>query len=224
VLDYDPPPAAPVLESLPVLLFRYNSDETVQVPSRADGTEDHVLRAIAPKALRAVERLKAHSQDSSMDSLAARFLKNSSENFAIRAVWGGWSTNTGHEMSVDKAIHFLFNVLYGGGHLAAWASSSFPTTIERWLWRGSAMNLCAVPLWGLLWILWWKAVGSQRRSLYLFRNGDLDIIAAPFFFAILMAYTLARCYFIIECLASLRLLPSGAYDTVNWTAFLPHVS
>jgi hypothetical protein len=36
-------------------------------------------------------------------------------------------------MFLDKAAHFLFNLLYRGGHLAAWASSAFRMPLERLL-------------------------------------------------------------------------------------------
>ena len=182
--------------------------------------------ALAPSALHGIEILRKRGgfSDDSLDMQSWDFLRDSSENFVVKAVWGGWSTDTGHEMSLDKGVHFLFNLLYGGGHLAAWASSSFPTSIELDLWRGSAIMLTSVPIWGALWILWWKAVSSKRWALYPFRNGDLDIIAAPFFFLVLMVYLLARCYFLVESLISLRLLPVGAFLTVNWARYLPHVA
>ncbi|KAF8861123.1 hypothetical protein BDZ45DRAFT_287995 [Acephala macrosclerotiorum] len=127
-------------------------------------------------------------------------------------------------MSLDKGVHFLFNFLYGGGHLAAWGSSSFPTSIEHWLWIASSIVLTCVPLLGTLWVLWWKAVNSKRRWLSPIRNGNLDIIAAPFFFMVMLVYFLARCYFLIESLISLRLLPVGAFLTVNWARYLPHLA
>ena len=35
-------------------------------------------------------------------------------------------------------------------------------------------------------------------------------------------YTLARTYIVLEVFVSLRSLPSGAFDTVEWSEFLPH--
>lgn len=188
--------------------------------------QESILTALAPSAKEGIELLQAHG-DFSEDIINARswnLLRENSENFAIKVVWGGWSTNTGHEMSLDKGVHFLFNFLYGGGHLAAWSSSSFPTSIEQNLWRASAIMLTSIPLWGTLWILWWKAVNSKTRWLYLIRNGDLDVVVAPFFFVVMLAYFMARCYFLVESLISLRLLPAGAFLAVNWARYLPHVA
>jgi hypothetical protein len=127
-------------------------------------------------------------------------------------------------MSAEKGLHFLFNLLYGGGHLAAWASSSFPTSIEQWLWRRSAMMLVLMPLWGFLWIGWWKAASSKWKIFYPVRNGDFDIVVAPFFILLILAYALGRSFLLVESLISLRGLPKGAFATVNWSEYLPHIS
>lgn len=71
---------------------------------------------------------------------------------------------------------------------------------------------------------WWKAARSRQRWLYVIRNGDLDIIVAPFFFIVLSAYFFARSYLLIESLAGLRLLPAGAFLKVQWTKYIPHIS
>lgn len=224
IVDHDPPPTAPVKEALTVLLDRYSSEDLITTPT--EDNDEHALRSLAASGLRAVDRLRLYGQytSESINAQSWNFLRLSSENFAIRAVWGGWSTSTGHDLSSDKAIQLLFIVLYGAGHAAAWQSTSFPTLAERWLWRGSAIMLCAAPLWGFLWVIWWQAVGSHRKALHLISSGELDIIAAPFFASVLLAYTVARCYFLVESLASLRSLPLDAYTTVSWTHFFPHVS
>lgn len=224
IVDHDPAPTAPVREALTVLLDRYSSEDLTTTPT--EDSDSHALQSLAASSLRAVDRLRLHGQYTleSINAQSWNFLRSNSENFAIRAVWGAWSTNTGHDMSSDKATQLLFIVLYGAGHVAAWQSSSFPTSIERWLWRGSAVMLCAAPLWGFLWVIWWQAVGSHRKAFHLISSGDLDFIAAPFFLTVMLAYTLARCYFLVESLVSFRSLPLDAYKTVSWTPFLPHVS
>ncbi|OJJ32420.1 hypothetical protein ASPWEDRAFT_663625 [Aspergillus wentii DTO 134E9] len=117
----------------------------------------------------------------SIHGINLKLLRNSTENFTIRTIWGGWSRDVKHGPSLGKGVHVLFKVLYGGCHLAAW-NSFFPTQAEQWVWRGSALFLTMVPIWGALWILWWQGVRSQRRALYLIKDEELDIIASPFFF------------------------------------------
>jgi hypothetical protein len=67
-------------------------------------------------------------------------------------------------------------------------------------------------------------VRSKRPALYLIRNSDLDIFFAPLFFTLILAYLFARCYFLVESLISLRLLPVEVYLTVDWTRYIPHVT
>lgn len=226
ILDHDSPPMPPVKELLTIAIERYSqlsADEGLTAPRIG---HEYILGALAPSAQRGIRILqeRAGYSDDYINSRSWDYLRESSENFTIKEVWGGWSTDQGHKMSLDKGVHFAFNLLYGGGHLAAWASSSFPTAVEQWLWRSAAIMLTLVPFWGSLWISWWKAAASKRRELFPIRNGDLDIVVAPFFFVIIMAYLLARAYLLVESLISLRLLPVGAYLTVNWTRYLPHIA
>lgn len=152
--EYDAPPTPTVPEALTTSVERYL---LYPMEGYTDRSSEHILVSLAPPASRAIKLLK--SQNGFVDETISinmqnwDYLRANSENFTMKAVWGGWSTDTGHEMSIDKAVHFLFNALYGGGHLAAWFSSSFPTVLEKWLWRGSAVMLVLVPIWGSLWIL-----------------------------------------------------------------------
>ncbi|KAJ5528185.1 hypothetical protein N7513_012344 [Penicillium frequentans] len=225
---YAPPPQLPEMIPVPRLLEKYiNTDlDSIRAESLCDDST-WILHAIAPSALRGLHMLESkgctffqqvHERAQTLDLLQERM-----GNFTVRNVWGSWSRDIGHEPSLDKGFHVLFNLLYGGGHLAAW-NAYFPTSSERWLWRISALALTTVPAWGALWILWWMGVRSHRQMFYPIRNGDLDIIAAPMFFTVMMIYTVARCYFVVESLASLRLLPADAYQTVSWTSVIPHIS
>ncbi|KAL4908107.1 hypothetical protein BDW74DRAFT_174803 [Aspergillus multicolor] len=219
------PPSRPVLKPIGEQLEQYQS-QSHELRIESD-EKTQILYALPADASRGLQILESRGcfdfQNPPFRPDTLQLLRQGSRNFTIRTIWGGWSTDIGHEPSTAKTIHVLFNVLYGGFHCLAW-SSFFPTTIEQWLWRGSALFLLTVPIWAALWILWWKALRSSYKALYLVRSGDLDIIAAPLFFLVMVAYTLARCYFLVEALAGLRLLPATAYQTVQWAEFLPHVT
>jgi hypothetical protein len=83
--------------------------------------EEHILAVLAPSALSDIKNLKKRGgfTDDSVNAQSWDFLRESSENFAVKQVWGAWSTDIDHEMSLDKASYFLFNLLYSGGRLAA---------------------------------------------------------------------------------------------------------
>jgi hypothetical protein len=120
LLDHDPPPDPPVKEAITKAAERYSlcSEGEVAIVKNA---EEHILAALAPSALSGIKNLKKRGgfTDDSANAQSWDFLRESSENFAVKQVWGAWSTDIGHEMSLDKAAYFLFNLLYGGGHLAA---------------------------------------------------------------------------------------------------------
>lgn len=151
-----------------------------------------------------------------------RGVRQTSNNFTLRQVWGSWTMDTGHEITAAKLMHFLFNLLFGAGHLAAWNSSAFPTPTEAWLWRISAAFVASLFTYGSVWILYWMGVRSQRKSLLPIRRGDLNIVMGPFFCSVILIYFCARCYFFAESIISLRSLPPSAYQTVIWANFLPH--
>ncbi|KAE8385390.1 hypothetical protein BDV23DRAFT_18963 [Aspergillus alliaceus] len=219
------PPSPPRLKSITQLIEDYSSRAIRTEAVHYTYKDEAILHAIAQDARQGLYILekKGYTNCHGSPPGETKLLRQSSENFTVKAIWGGWSTDIGHEPSLDKGIHILFNVLYGGSHLAAW-NSAFPTTPERWLWRGCALYLTTLPFWAILWILWWRGVKSRLKILYLIRNGSIDIIAASLFFTVLVCYTLARCYFLVEALIGLRRLPSTAFDIVHWTSFLPHVS
>ncbi|KAK0102293.1 hypothetical protein ONS95_005916 [Cadophora gregata] len=233
LLDYDPPPMPPVREPLTAAVARYCGLLPDQLPpsmvpssSSSSKSKEQLLTSLAPQAQKAINmvRIKEGLSKRDVDSQNWDLLRENSENFAIREVWGSWSTDIGHDMSIEKSLHFLFNLLYGGGHLAAWASSSFPTPVEQWIWRVSAIVLTLMPLWGLMWVGWWKAVRTKWKIFYPVRNGDLDIVVAPFFFLLMLVYAVGRSFLLVESLISLRMLPKEAFKTVEWSEYLPHIS
>ena len=65
----------------------------------------------------------------------------------------------------------------------------------------------------------WMRNSSPTRDeqLYIPLKASLPITLAG------IVYLVARSYILIECFLAVRKLPSDAYKTVEWSAFLPHV-
>ncbi|OQO04191.1 hypothetical protein B0A48_10801 [Cryoendolithus antarcticus] len=99
----------------------------------------------------------------------------------------------------------LTSALFGAVHLAAW-DSTFPSTIERWIWRVAAMisMVALIPLWPLSFL---PDSGAFVVSLMLF--GPICI------------YALARLVLIVEMFRSLAYLPPEAF-IATWTTNVPH--
>lgn len=129
----------------------------------------------------------------------------------------------------------LATALYGGLHLLLW-NSHFPTSIERWLWRGCALiiaasGLAAVPFvladnWGIdmdertagLAKRWLAPVVSETS---LARGGDVGYYLV--IGTVLLVYGAARAFLVLEAFISLRSLPPAAYQTPDWSQWIPHL-
>ncbi|KAK5136116.1 hypothetical protein LTR08_004167 [Meristemomyces frigidus] len=136
---------------------------------------------------------------------------------------------------LDQLVVFSTWLGYAGTHFAAW-TFSFPTHVELLLWQ-----ICCIVMsssMALLWVTsnrkfyllvpmlmpWLKedekqkfmevAYGQQRVSGVLVFSGVFTTLA----------YLFARLTIIALAFSSLRSLPIGAYDTVDWTSFWPHMS
>ena len=82
------------------------------------------------------------------------------------------------------------------------------------MWRVSCVAITAVPIYITL--------GIRLADLLDDTNFGITILYfVPFSAGIL--YILARAITLVLAFTSLRGLPPGAYETVHWTTFIPHV-
>jgi hypothetical protein len=102
----------------------------------------------------------------------------------------------------------VLNLAYGGIHAAAW-NAHFPSVLEQNFWR-AAVCLVVSGVLGMV----CKTYSWDRKP------------GMPMLFITLLCmvvYFVARLFLITEAFISVRSLPIGAYDTVNWPNFLPHI-
>ena len=128
-----------------------------------------------------------------------RFWANSSESDAERA---------------DKIILGV-GVCFGAIHCIAWAFS-FPTHTELLIWQISSVAITAVPVYITLGFYFGVWLGGKFELFVI-----IGIFFCPISGGIL--YIIARAATLVLAFTSLRDLPPGAYDTVHWTTFIPHV-
>ena len=100
-------------------------------------------------------------------------------------------------------------ICFGAIHCISWGFS-FPTQAELLIWRVSCVAITAVPVYislGFILVGW--------------RFGDVVL----YYWAVSggILYILARAFTLVLAFTSLRDLPPGAYETVHWTTFIPHV-
>ncbi|PPQ95136.1 hypothetical protein CVT25_010635 [Psilocybe cyanescens] len=130
-------------------------------------------------------------------------------------------------MSIVLAI--LVAIVFGGLHCIAW-SFEFPTLIEKWAWRVSAVLVSGLPLSISFLSVLTASMGNKNAD----GNGDakeyssalvnvMDNALIVILSLSTFLYIAARGILLILPLVGLRALPAGAYIDLNWTAYLPHV-
>ena len=110
-------------------------------------------------------------------------------------------------------------VCFGAIHCIAW-HFSFPTHEELSIWRISSVAMTVVPFYIPLTLLlakWLEDMDFDTASVIIGGIGILSIFPAGIFYIVARVFTLALAF------TSLRDLPHGAFDTVHWTTFIPHV-
>jgi hypothetical protein len=133
-----------------------------------------------------------------------------------------------------RIIHQVFVgtiwIGYAGVHLLAW-SFDFPTRAEQILWRVSCLTMAGsmVVFWifinrrfyQLVAYMWpWKKLELEKVVAERQRVSTIQIMLGAVTF---LAYLLARLCLIVQVFITLRKMPLGVFETVNWVAFLPHV-
>ena len=121
-----------------------------------------------------------------------------------------WADNS-NDVTFANGIVLGVGVCFGAIHCAAW-HFSFPTHTELSIWRISSVAITAVPFYIPL-MVFFIGIGS-------------DIVVYTAFISILsggVLYVIARASTLVLAFTSLRELPPGAFDTVHWTTFIPHV-
>lgn len=105
---------------------------------------------------------------------------------------------------------------FGFLHFSAW-SSDFSSYREQILWRMSSLTIACVPL------LWLVTVFIFKDSRPQYANKTVQINVSLILISLACLYIVARLLLLIDAFLSLRALPLGAYQTVPWMTFIPHI-
>ena len=109
------------------------------------------------------------------------------------------------EISRQKAsvvIAFFFAIGFGAIQCLAW-NSPFPSSNERLAWRICSVASTALP-------------GLMFPQILAESEGNSLVVL------VYCLYPIVRLAIIVLAFMSLRALPAGAYETVNWTNYIPH--
>lgn len=155
-------------------------------------------------------------QESQLEEL----LEENSSNWSTKGLLPG-----DYGLLMGIALWFA-SMTFGGIHAAAW-NEYFPSDVESWMWRCSALYI----IWsGLVWLLI-NLVAQMSKPFDDYWNRtrlphapfakSMPLIIVCLFCGSL--YTFARMYLVIEAFISIRQLPVEAYSTPDWTQFIPHL-
>lgn len=153
------------------------------------------------------------------ESQPEELLEENSSNWSTRGLLPG-----DYGLLMGIALWFA-SMTFGGIHAAAW-NDYFPSEVESWMWRCSAVYI----IWsGLVWLLinlvaqmstpfddYWNRIRLPHAP---FVNSK-PLVLVCLFCGFL--YTFARMYLVIEAFISIRQLPVAAYLTPDWTQVIPH--
>ena len=126
-----------------------------------------------------------------------------------------WANSTRNDFATADIIMLGVGICFGAIHCIAWRFP-FPTHTELLMWRVSSVAITAVPI----------LVSLMFALSAWLQNTDFNTIGDIFGISIIPAvilYIIARVVTLVLALTSLRDLPPGAFDTVHWTTFIPHV-
>ena len=134
--------------------------------------------------------------------------------------WGGAAWDP-PELSpaLLASIFFILPLCFGAIHIAAW-NVTLPSKFEIWMWRSTTVFCCLLPLISFMPGELWGII--QHRSfpnVYYGLRRDLNY----WDMLVLGSYAAVRVCMMIQILISMRSLPLSAYDTVNWSAAIPHI-
>ena len=130
-----------------------------------------------------------------------------------------WANSTENNAAIADIIVLGVGICFGAIHCSAW-HFSFPTHSELLIWRVSCVAITAVPFYMPLTLLLAKWLENMK---FYTATRITFVIAYVSIFSVGILYILARIFTLALAFTSLRDLPHGAFDTVHWTTFIPHV-
>ncbi|KAF7974341.1 hypothetical protein HWV62_12402 [Athelia sp. TMB] len=134
----------------------------------------------------------------------------------VPTFWAGKADS--EDFVIADLITLLVAMAFGAVHCIAWFDSS-QSHLEQQLWRASAVAIITTPAvlvlaFGLIALLIKVHLVSYEFCL---------IMVSFLYVLMALIYAAARLALIVISFTSLRMLPVAAYQTVQWTTFVPHI-
>ena len=114
--------------------------------------------------------------------------------------------------NLDAIFLFIVIMTYSCLHVIAW-NFHFPTRIEQTIWRVNCIIMVTTTF-----VFFFRQACRELRYIGKATINWQALVSS----AAVLIYTAARMYIVVECFVSLRSLPVGAFDSVQWSNFIPH--
>ncbi|KZP06525.1 hypothetical protein FIBSPDRAFT_842053 [Athelia psychrophila] len=134
----------------------------------------------------------------------------------VPTFWSSCSGGNSTEVPLyADMIALAVAMVFGAVHCAAW-SYTFPSLVERWMWRVCAIAIAAIPLPMAGAFMVFNPIDREA-------SGFLDYIIGLCMALGALLYILARIILLILSFTTLHKLPPSAYQAVQWTTWIPHI-
>lgn len=151
---------------------------------------------------------------------------------SIRPRAKNWPSERSEAFNESVGLYFqliafgLASAIFGGLHLVAW-DAYFPSHMEMFLWKISALAICSLgPV---------LLAGNSLVLLSRYRDDTgsifvwvlctgawlLALVCSVCYVAL---YSFARVYILVACFANLVHLPDSAFEVPSWSQYFPHIS
>ncbi|KAF7979532.1 hypothetical protein HWV62_42118 [Athelia sp. TMB] len=130
-----------------------------------------------------------------------------------------WAGNAdGNDAVIADVVALLVAMVFGAVHCIAWFDSS-QSHFEQQLWRASAIAIITTPAALVLVFL----LGYLLENVSLLSDEFGTTAVGLLWVLLALIYATARLALIVISFTSLSMLPVAAYQTVQWTTFVPHI-
>ena len=155
-----------------------------------------------------------------------KYYYSSEDNIWKHSVWVGrkwcrsfdddYHLNVLSSIVLSTGLFGLCPTLFGAIHVASW-NVRLPSDVELWMWRASSIY-CLIA--GVIAVISLEAVNID--DLYL-SSQRVETFIFGLFLLYSTVYIIVRIFMIVEVFISLRALPPSAFESVQWSSFIPHV-
>ncbi|KAN0070178.1 hypothetical protein V8E54_011759 [Elaphomyces granulatus] len=127
-----------------------------------------------------------------------------------------WGETESSNRYVSFFLCAVITGIFGACHLIGW-DFLYPSSVEQLLWRIASISCVVIPFF-----IMFLAPSIDGDNDFWPPECSVKYLSTMSFNILLPLYVLARVYLLVAIFISLRSVPAGVYQTVNWSLYFPH--